>query len=134
MRLFNACLKNAIYEKKIMPKNFSRRVPSDNALSFCVKKISVIFKSSTSGNTDNFYLNLFLNWRAAHRRQLEALQAQIEDNESRNKSETSSAKKKLLAEIEDAKQKYEQLKKSKSDSEAQQKKLQQANKVNLEKD
>lgn len=91
-------------------------------------KLKIEMEKKLADKEDEYDLH-----RAAHRRQLEALQAQIEDNESRNKSETSSAKKKLLAEIEDAKQKYEQLKKSKSDSEAQQKKLQQANKELLDK-
>jgi len=52
--------------------------------------------------------------RNAHRRQLEALQAQLEENESRIKSENNSLKKKYQAEVEEALAKYESAKKSQS--------------------
>jgi myosin heavy chain 1/2/3/4/8/13/7B/15 len=71
--------------------------------------------------------------RTAHRRQLEALQAQLEENESRVKGESNTLKKKYQAEVEEAMTKYESAKKAKSDAETQQKKLQQANKELMDK-
>ncbi len=60
---------------------------------------------------------------------MEALQAQLEECESRNKSEANALKKKFMCEVDEAVAKFESAKKAKSDAEAQQKKLQQSNKV-----
>jgi chromosome segregation ATPase len=70
--------------------------------------------------------------RTTHRRQLEALQHQLEENENKHKNDLSSTRKKLLNEIEELKAKYESAKKAKTDSEAQNKKLQQTNKVRFD--
>lgn len=67
--------------------------------------------------------------RASHRRQLESAQAQLEENESRHKSDLNSFKKKHQTELEELRSKYESAKKARTDAENQQKKLQQTNKV-----
>lgn len=58
------------------------------------------------------------------KRQIESLQSVLDENEARNKSELISAKKKLGAELDDALQQCEVLKKMKNDQEVGYKKLQ----------
>lgn len=71
--------------------------------------------------------------KSAARRQIEALQSQIEDNETRHKSEIVSLKKKYQVEIEEVIYKYDASIKVKIESENQLKKSLQANKELLDK-
>ena len=70
--------------------------------------------------------------RTAHRRQLEAMQNQIEENEARHKNDISSIKKKFQAEMDDLRSRYEGAKKAKIDAENTSKKYQQSNKVRVD--
>ena len=65
----------------------------------------------------------------SNRRQAESFHSQLEDSESKHKAELASQKKKFLAEIDDLSVKLESAKKSRLETEANYKKLQQANKV-----
>ena len=67
--------------------------------------------------------------RVAHRRQIEGLQAQFEENENKNKAEIASIRKKLTTELDDAVQQLEAAKKAKADAEITIKKLQNSIKV-----